>query len=383
MIVMNVKMNNLCRFNDFECNFSYPRKSKRNMELLEDEFLKDAPNFRYKKMIVIMGANACGKTSFGKALGAFFGLVFRGTFELLGNLVWDIKKEATMSVELVIQSRIENDKARYKLFEFSTTIAPKEIDGDGYVSSDFDVKCRSVDIGKLDTYEKAKTRLLNENYLSGFEIGQTLKRSMQVGWNVAVNDSLPTVNFETPLAQSDLYLNTLRTVLMTLEPMAKDVRQVKDDALKGYILIDIPGHPIAIREGGNDLFDSILSRGTKSGFDIAMFVTGIVGNLYGFYYCDEKFAYIQTDFEKAILSLMVSKLFDCDQLFFTTHNLDVLDMRFPMHSFLFMTRNESPDSSVTFRWASDVISHSDNSLRSFFQNDRFNTTPDISNLFSI
>lgn len=40
---------------------------------------------------------------------------------------------------------------------------------------------------------------------------------------------------------------------------------------------------------------------------------------YGFYYCDEKFSYIHSDVEKAILSLMIQRLNDNDQLFFTTH----------------------------------------------------------------
>ncbi len=56
----------------------------------------------------------------------------------------------------------------------------------------------------------------------------------------------------------------------------------------------------------------------------------------GLYYCDEKFSYINSDTEKAAVSVMIDALGENEQLFFTTHNSDMLDLPLPKHSFLFM-----------------------------------------------
>lgn len=57
-----------------------------------------------------------------------------------------------------------------------------------------------------------------------------------------------------------------------------------------------------------------------------------------FFYCDEKFSYIHSDIEKAILSVMIELLGKDTQLFFTTHNTDILDMQLPKHSYTFMKK---------------------------------------------
>lgn len=57
-------------FDDFTINFSYPKKIVNFF--IEAEHLKDRERFRYKKAVILMGANATGKTSLGKALLRIF-----------------------------------------------------------------------------------------------------------------------------------------------------------------------------------------------------------------------------------------------------------------------------------------------------------------------
>ena len=66
MILMDVKLNNIYGFTDFHMNFSYPKKIVNS--IIESEWLSGHPNFRYKKAVILMGANAAGKTTLGKAL---------------------------------------------------------------------------------------------------------------------------------------------------------------------------------------------------------------------------------------------------------------------------------------------------------------------------
>ena len=66
MIIMDLKFHNVLGFKDIHFNFSYPRKIKNNT--LGDECLKGIPNFRYKKVNIIMGSNSNGKSSLGIAI---------------------------------------------------------------------------------------------------------------------------------------------------------------------------------------------------------------------------------------------------------------------------------------------------------------------------
>lgn len=66
MILMDIKMDNIYGFIDFHMNFSYPKKIVNSV--IDSEWLSGYPNFRYKKAVILMGANAAGKTTLGKAL---------------------------------------------------------------------------------------------------------------------------------------------------------------------------------------------------------------------------------------------------------------------------------------------------------------------------
>ena len=66
MIVLNLELKGIYGFNDFHINFSYPKKIVNS--IINQEYLKGRERFRYKKAVILMGANATGKTSLGKAL---------------------------------------------------------------------------------------------------------------------------------------------------------------------------------------------------------------------------------------------------------------------------------------------------------------------------
>ncbi len=73
MIILKVDIDNFYCFKDFKINFSY--KKKLSNSLIENEFLEDYPNFRFKKVNLLMGCNASGKTAFGKMLMAIVNFI--------------------------------------------------------------------------------------------------------------------------------------------------------------------------------------------------------------------------------------------------------------------------------------------------------------------
>ena len=76
MIILNLKLNNIYSFKNFEVNFSYPKKLSNS--LITNESLKGIPSFRYKKLNLIIGPNACGKTSLIKAIWGTLLFLSRG-----------------------------------------------------------------------------------------------------------------------------------------------------------------------------------------------------------------------------------------------------------------------------------------------------------------
>ena len=135
---------------------------------------------------------------------------------------------------------------------------------------------------------------------------------------------------------------------------------------------------------GEKLKNEFLSSGTKAVIGIAQMVSSIMHGLYSFYYCDERFSYIHSDLEKAILSLMIEYLAPNNQLFFTTHNTDVLDMDLPKHSFTFLckdtTNTEQPISCVT---ASSILKINTDSRKSAVENDMFACAPAVDLIYAI
>ena len=66
MAILNIKLDNVLSFYDFNVNFSFPNKLKTS--IIENENLEYVPSFRYKKLNIFVGSNASGKTSLIKCI---------------------------------------------------------------------------------------------------------------------------------------------------------------------------------------------------------------------------------------------------------------------------------------------------------------------------
>ena len=98
-----------------------------------------------------------------------------------------------------------------------------------------------------------------------------------------------------------------------------------------------------------------------------------------FYYCDEHFSYIQSDIEKRIFGLMTEHLRTNEQLIFTTHNTDMLDLNLPKHTFAFMRKKiEDEEYKVSVTFASDYLKRNTDSVKCAMENDIFGSLPDDS-----
>ena len=320
MIVLNLELDNLFGFENFKINFSYLDNIKNSS--IKDEFLKDRPNFRYKKVNILLGANATGKTSVGKAMMAIFNFLNRKEISTVTQYIRNIKEKMTFSMDFILDG---------KNILYRANMEYKRIDENEKI----DLTLYKADILKEDSYETTsnkfeKVNLENESYI------ETLEKLERVsGWLFTYPDQgsnfLKTNN---EIMDKKVFEN----ILKTLDPSIEEVRKL--DGVKNSYVVTLKGEDIIIQDGEFVKKNKILSSGTKAGLDIAYITSAIKENTNVFYYCDEKFPYIHSDVEKAILSLMIDFLKPNTQLFFTTHNMEVLNMDLPTHCFTFLKKRE-------------------------------------------
>lgn len=366
MIVMNIKINNFFAFKNFEMNMSYPKKIVNSY--IEGEHLKDRENFRYKKVNILMGANATGKTSVGKMLMAIFNAITKKEYTRLLDLVTDTGKIASFSMDFVARS--------YKLYRLEMKIMPFDKNGE---NPKIQVNTRFVEIKQRDSYESCVKKLEQIPYDDNSNFVEQLEKIEHLGWMFSYPTDSESGVVKCP--ENANYLAILNYTLRALDPSIKQVEQLNE--IENAYVIRMDTQDLIIQDG-EVIKNNILSSGTKSGIDIAHMLSSICAGECGFYYCDEKFSYVHSDTEKAFLTVMINNLRENEQLFFTTHNTDILDLPLPRHTFVFLKKDMSDlEQPVKCFDASKYLKRNTDSLRNAVENDMFSIAPNLELIYEI
>ncbi|MBR1711099.1 MAG: ATP-binding protein [Clostridia bacterium] len=356
MIVLNLDLKGVYGFDDFSINFTYPKKLVKS--IIGDEHLEGRERFRYKKINILMGSNATGKTSLGRALLKIFNYINTGNEALL----------LEMATENQAFFRIDFVNEGFTLHRLCGSISKTE----GTV----DIHYYASDIGELDFYERCVENL--EDRTNEIE-GKGNKLKKLVG-EIHSRFAYPEIasSLQTAGTDTEELLKTLRAVLATLDPTLTDIDKLK--GAKDTFIIRRRGTDILIQEG-KLLNREVLSSGTAEGIDVAVFLAAMMSKSRMFYYCDEHFSFIHSEIEKAIFGLMMERIQEDEQLIFTTHNMDMLDLNLPKHSYTFLKKEVMDNScKVTAISASSLLKKNTDSVRGAMDNDMFGTLPDLSML---
>lgn len=366
MVILDVHMDNLYAFKNFHMNLTYPKKIVGSS--IEEEHLADRPNFRYKKVNVIMGANASGKTTFGRALMKIFNFLDKKNYRFVTDVIGDRKQEASFAVDMACGDNV--------FYRISCKITPCQ--GDKYTADNINLAIQKARILSKDSYETCVKRLEETPYEPEENYIEELERVGALDWLFMYPDEANMLHFHKRERQ---FGQILESILKALDPSIREVKKSTD--VENAYVIRTRDRAIILQDG--EKFDTdFLSSGTKAGIEIAQMVSSIKHEHCSFYYCDEKFSYIHTDLEKAILSLMIDGLRANDQLFFTSHNTDILDMNLPKHAFTFLckdvTNQECPINCIS---ASEVLKRNTDSLKNAVENDMFACAPAVDLIYAI
>lgn len=364
MIIMDIAVDNFYAFKKFHMNMSYPKRIVDST--IEGEYLADRPNFRYKKVNIIMGGNATGKTSLGKLLMLFANYFEDGGYRRFVRVIDDRECDATLRVDFVTDKNI--------LYRFEMTIVPAE-NGE-YTKKDVNTTIRFTEINKRDNYEICAKRI-DENIC-----GETFYEDINtMGWHFSYPQDTYKNKMYRTIEGDERYSYILERLLKTLDPGIREVIKSKEVDNTYFVKWD---NCSVIIKNGRIAEGEALSSGTKAGLDISYIIASLVCDKHDFYYCDELFSYVNSDVEKACLSIIIERLSERKQLFFTTHNTEILDMQLPIHAYIFL-KKDADDSVHPIKCvhAEQYLKRNTDSLKHAVENDLFCTAPELHSLYEI
>ena len=367
MVVLSVRLDNFYAFKNFHMNLTYPKKIVGSC--IKEEHLEDRPNFRYKKVNIIMGANASGKTTFGRMLMTIFNFIDKKNYELLTDAICDRSKDASFTLDMAFRSNI--------LYRISCVVSPC-IEGK-YSPEHFKVEIRTENIQVKDNYETCVKRMVEKPYFPKDNYIDELERIERLDWIFRYpEDTGRTLHLPD---KDEKFRFVLENLLKALDPSIIAVDTSRE--MKNTYVIRLKDQDVVLQSGLS--FDTnVLSSGTKAGVEVAQMVAAMIQGHYSFYYCDEKFSYIHSDIEKAVLSLMIDYVGANAQLFFTSHNTDILDMNLPKHAFTFLRKDVSNAyCPITCIEASSLLKRNTDILKNAVENDLFSCAPSVDLIFAV
>ena len=370
MIIMRLKIDNFYSFKDFEINFSYPRKVKNS--LIEHEFIEKIPNFRFKKLNIIMGANSAGKTTFGKMLRNIFNFIAKQRVDLLLEAVNKEGTEAMSELDIVLK-----EENKYNLYRLNVVVEKIMLNEDDEHLNIKKMKLSKATLNKNDSYERAIERLdvvkkYSQEENEKNETEKILDEINGFGWFF----NFPQSNNLTKKIKN---LNVASNILKTFDNTIQNIKEIENTE-NGYQII-FKNRDSVLLQNGKIVDRDILSSGTEEALGIIFAIDQMIQEPDRPFYIDEKFSHAHSELEKSILSIMIDIMGNESQLFFTTHNSDILTMNFPTHSFTFLSKRE--DGKIKVTYPEDMIKRNDRNLINYVKNNVFDTIPDDELIYDI
>lgn len=237
MIVMNIKIDNFMAFNNFHLSMSYPKRIVHSS--IQHEYLYGFHNFRYKKIVILMGANAAGKTSLGQFMNNVFNFIIRLNSNSIISSICNKNKQAVFSIDF-IPTDLLSDKRTY-LHRLEAVFSPDNSHDEPHIT----VSHKKVKILKKDNYETASKRL-DEIRSSFDDYVNVLRNVPKFGFFFSYpNNVVPNIM---PKGYNENYRLILEKILCSLDTSITRVERLKE-APNLYNINMLNGRNVLIQDG--------------------------------------------------------------------------------------------------------------------------------------
>ncbi|TDR30306.1 AAA family ATPase [Hydromonas duriensis] len=397
MLVTKFVFRNLYSFENFEVDLTYPKPLK--FTTIEHENLFFAPRFKVKRVCIISGGNATGKTALGKLLCAAMNIISGRQSVMNLVKIRDNQQEASLTLEFVHfgDHKLHQVELYFKHSQESENVELVKISH------------RSTAIKEHETQNSSRKRLYEIDYDSASlkddpEINLFMSLSRKVhygmtssseGWSYLFYENTEQIS-ESMKIKGYFNLERATKILKAFDPTIKSIKILSEKGSASKEISELDYTPNAYQiEFDNDSklvvdnnnWDNVnfnqfsrLSKGTSEALSIIYFIETIImrnkSSMSSTLFLDERMAHVHTELEVSMLNVMISKLGRDSQFFYTTHNTDLLSMNIPVHSHLFLKRNEK--NLVEAVQPEKFFKKNDRALGNYVKNDIFATCPDTS-----
>ena len=405
MLLLTLECKNFFLFDNLSIDFTYPRKL--NYDITKNDAIFEGSKIKVRKHIIIMGANAAGKTTLGRLLCLIYNyLIGRdgGSAEDLCRSINHPDRPASFTVEFSIR------KTAYRLTAvFDKKGLAEETLVQASVSSDDNMTALRL---KLDAASPLYYRRDDHpaNLLPGFRsylinIPENEQQKLCFQKNILFWFALSAFRHEaidrTGLPHIDISLiskilpildNSVEKIIPLVPETPQDttpeISAVGDTVIgynpkpKSYTIRFKNGQEQTVPDGNlSQIQSERLSQGTAEAVSFSTILSYLKNADHNTVFVDECLTHMHSELEKYLiwLSFLIKK--EDSQLFFTTHNTEICDLRLPTHSFLFLKREKNGFN--TALWANSRLIKNDRNFRNYYENDYFDVLPDYSDLISL
>lgn len=390
MLFLSVACDNLFMFKNFYLDFTYERKL--NHFLAENDVIFPEANINVRKKMLLLGGNASGKTTFGVLLCAInnfiIGMPVTNNRINLFNAIFDANQNSCFEVEFVCKENAYRMKCVFnkeRIIEESLKV---------------------VKIYKSYNIKKLRQRLDNVepvavySYAKPSGLGLLLKENIAFVSNIMSKDSSQKMlelkneihnsmgfhyffsNYSEQNSDSKITIpvDMINHILPAIDNSVEKVVTLQPSDTKiqttSYLILFKNGEQVTIPEGDlASVSQDRLSHGTYEALAFLNILQEIKTRPDSTIYVDEKLPHLHAELE-AYLVMKVLLMKHNGQIFFTTHNSELLDLNVPNNVFLLFKRGEDGYNSALF--VSDKLSKNDRSVRNYYENDYFGVMPDYS-----
>lgn len=417
MIFTKIRLKNWYSFKDATLDLSYPKKIVNNT--IDYEYLENFENIKFKRVSIISGANSSGKTSFSKALCAIRNFL---TFKDVSPYILEGQRSKNEKVGFEIEfiaSKVRNlqeltkfteDQEGYNKFILETL--SNEYDHYHSLIVDFDEShiintplkdlaykfhYVSIPINKNDTIPKLREKIQKvrngeavknsivlkseNNYadIARYLQNHIISYYFPSAANFIFSD-IDSILYKEEDEKNTLKKNVLFKILSTFDTSISHISDSIDNDSKtaeGFYAHFKSGKSLYISKYGEITANQhLLSLGTQQSIKLAKIVSSLdrmQGELALTCFIDENMGNVQSEIEIAMINLIIQKMGNRSQFFYTTHNYEVLEMNLPIHSYVFLKKDEEGNS--TFIQAEKEFKKNDRSIISYVKNDILGTLP--------
>lgn len=403
MIILSVACDNLYMFKNFSIDFAYDGGNEKYSICKHDALFPNSKIF-VRKRLILLGANASGKTTFGELLCGIDNFILGRGIEPndevnLYRALYDKNKEGYFKVDFVLpKSEVfqipDTDKWGYNAYRLYCAFGKKgirkewikrvDVDSDDTIVTLQKKLAQAEKIGNEIYLEKinfaeqpfVSTLITNPQYVEKFP---AIAKRVGIGFHYSFSQ-FANESQTTKLKLTKTLVNKFDKILPVIDNSIKGVDGLitsKEKKFTNTYVIEFKnGEQLSIRN--NDLQQTDRTRLSHGTFEVLGFLNlleDISHRLHDTFYIDEKMAHLHSELE----AYLVMRLFNMDseaQLFVTSHTTDLLDLNVPTSTFLLFKRNEDQSTSVEFM--DKVLDKDEPNVRAYYEDDYFGVLPDYS-----